>query len=271
MMRIGLTYTGTEWKHENYVRWLQGRRGLPPEARPQETAVDESQVIGMGGKRAVVRPLHEPAEPVEVIRISAGEDNFEELQHCDGLVLSGGIDIHPVLYGGSLEYPKAPEQGWEKKRDLFEQAALEQAWERGLPVLGVCRGLQLINVVLKGTLVQDLSDAGDAIHERDGVDKQHPVHLVAGTLLAEVTGLETAESNSAHHQAIDRLGEGLVVNCRAEDGLIEGIEWEDPAGKSFMLAVQWHPERMFMEGMSDSGLYRAIRERFIQEIVKKRG
>jgi putative glutamine amidotransferase len=138
------------------------------------------------------------------------------------LVLSGGIDIHPALYGGSQEYPKAPERGWERGRDLFEQAALEQAWARGLPVLGVCRGLQLINITLKGTLVQDLGDAGDKIHERDGVDKQHPVHLVADTLLAEVTGLETAEANSAHHQALDRLGDGLVVNCRAEDGTRSG-------------------------------------------------
>ena len=271
-MKIGLTYTGTEWKHENYVRWLQGRRGLLPEAIPEETAAgDEDNVIRMGSKRAVVRSLHEPAESVEVIRLSAGEGNFEELQHCDGLVLSGGIDIHPSLYGGSPEYPKAPERGWEKGRDLFEQAALEQAWARGLPVLGVCRGLQLINITLKGTLVQDLGDVGDAIHERDRMDKQHPVHVVTDTLLAAVTGLEMAEANSAHHQAIDRLGEGLVVNCRAEDGTIEGIEWEDPAGKSFMLAVQWHPERMFMDGMSDAGLYRAIRERFIQEIVKARG
>ena len=271
-MKIGLTYTGTEWKHENYVRWLQGRRGLLPEARPEEAAAgDGGNVVHMGGKPAVVRSLHEPAEPVEVIRLSAGEGNFEELQYCDGLVLSGGIDIHPALYGGSLEYPKAPELGWERGRDRFEQAALEQAWARGLPVLGVCRGLQLINVTLKGTLVQDLGDAGDAIHERDRMDKQHLVHLVAGTLLAEVTGVETAEANSAHHQAIDLLGEGLVVNCRAEDGTIEGIEWSDPAGKSFMLGVQWHPERMFMDGMSDAGLYRAIRERFIQEIVKARG
>ena len=272
VMRIGLSYTGTEWKHENYVRWLQGRRGLLPEAGPEETIAEgEGSVIRMGGMPAVVRSLHGPAEPVEVIRLSAGEGNFEELRHCDGLVLSGGIDIHPALYGGSPEYPKAPERGWERGRDLFEQAALEQAWARGLPVLGVCRGLQLINITLKGTLVQDLGDAGDAIHERDRMDKQHPVHLVADTLLAEVTGMERGEANSAHHQAIDRLGEGLVVNCRAEDGTIEGIEWADPAGKSFMLAVQWHPERMFMEGMSDAGLYRAIRERFIQEVIKKRG
>lgn len=243
-MKIGLTYTGTEWKHENYVRWLQGRK--------------------------VVRSLRESAEPVEVIRLSAGEDNFSALQDCDGLVLSGGIDIHPALYGGSLEYTKAPEQGWEKKRDLFEQAALEQAWAQGLPVLGVCRGLQLINITLKGTLVQDLGDTGDAIHERDGVDKRHRVGIEPDSLLAAVTGEQEGEVNSAHHQAIDRLGDGLAVNCRAEDGTIEGVEWSDPSGKSFMLAVQWHPERMFMEGMPDAGLYRAIRERFIQEIMKKR-
>ena len=82
-MRIGLTYTGTEWKHENYVRWIKGEE-----------------------------------EAIEIIRLAAGEMNDEELLQLDGLVLSGGIDIHPAFYGGSLEYPKSPKPDWEKRRDL---------------------------------------------------------------------------------------------------------------------------------------------------------
>ena len=233
MIRIGLTDTGTQWKHENYVRWLTGD--------------------GRAG--------------VEVVRLSAALGNLNDASACDGLVLSGGIDIDPSLYGGGPEYKRSPAAGWEKERDLFEQAVLRMAWERELPVLGVCRGLQLINVTLSGTLVQDLGITGDGVHEAiAGVDKQHNVRLEAGSLLAEVAGRTEGEVNSAHHQAIDRLGEGLKVNCHASDGTIEGIEWKEPAGRPFLLAVQWHPERMYVNGFEDEFLYSAIRDRFVAEV-----
>ena len=234
-MKIGLTYTGVDWKHENYVKWLKGEDG-----------------------------------DIEVVRLDTELGNLSDMQECDGLVLSGGVDIDPELYEGGLEYVKAPVDGWQTERDLFEQATLQMAWEQGLPVLGVCRGLQLINVSCEGTLVQDLGAAADAVHENEaGVDKQHPVSVLPGTLLREVVGMDGGVANSAHHQAIDRLGEGLIVNCRAADGTIEGIEWAQPSGKPFMLAVQWHPERMFVNGMADVFLYRAIRDRFIKEIKNK--
>jgi putative glutamine amidotransferase len=234
MMRIGLTYTGTEWKHENYVKWLIGKE-----------------------------------EDIEIVRLSAEQGNQGDLLDCSGLVLSGGVDIEPGLYGGYARYHKAPKEGWQKERDLFEQSALRSAWEMGLPVLGVCRGLQLINVSLKGSLVQDLGGQGDEVHENEsGVDKQHAVRIERGTMLAEVAGQSEGVVNSAHHQAVDRLGEGMRVNCRAEDGTIEGLEWAEPGGKPFMLAVQWHPERMYVNGLADAFLYQAIRDRFIEEIKK---
>lgn len=233
-MRIGLTYTGSEEKHHNYVRWLKGQD-----------------------------------ERVEVIRLSAAESPAL-LQQCDGLVLSGGVDIEPSLYGGSFHYKKAPVNGWQKDRDLFEQSVLLSAWEAGLPVLGVCRGLQLINVSCRGTLVQDLGARGDEVHENvTGVDKRHPVQLLEGTLLAAIAGQERGEANSAHHQAIDRLGEGLRVNSLAADGIIEGIEWAEGSGKPFMLAVQWHPERMFTNNLADTFLYKEIRDRYMEEVRKK--
>jgi putative glutamine amidotransferase len=231
-MKIGLTYTGTDWKHENYVKWLTG----------------------------------EDAD-IEVVRLDVELGNLHDMQDCDGLVLSGGVDIDPELYDGGVEYAKAPVDGWQTERDLFEQATLLMAWERGLPVLGVCRGLQLINVSLDGTLVQDLGVTGDEVHENVmGVDKQHPVYVVAGSLLAVVAGREEGVVNSAHHQAIDRLGEGLKINCRAADGTIEGIEWADREGRPFLLGVQWHPERMYVNGYADGFLYKAIRDQFINEI-----
>jgi putative glutamine amidotransferase len=244
-MRIGITDTGTEWKHENYVRWLKGREG---------GAVDGVEAGGA----------------VEVIRLSAALGNLNEAAGCDGLVLSGGIDIDPSLYGGEREYKRSPLSGWEKDRDLFEQAVLRMAWERELPVLGVCRGMQLINITLKGDLVQDLGIAGDGMHEANaGIDKQHGVQIESGSLLAEVTGCLGGEVNSAHHQAIGRLGAGLRVNCYAEDGTIEGIEWAAPEGRPFLLAVQWHPERMLANGFGDEFLFRAIRDRFVGAIVRK--
>ncbi len=233
-MRIGLTDTGTEWKHQNYVRWISGDDGI------------------------------------EVVRLSAALGNLNEAAGCDGLVLSGGIDIDPSLYGGASEYRRSPLSGWEKDRDLFEQAVLRMAWERELPVLGVCRGLQLINVTLKGDLVQDLGIAGDGVHESNaGIDKRHGVRIGEGSLLAKVTGCLGGEVNSAHHQAVGRLGEGLKVNCYAEDGTIEGIEWAEPAGRPFLLAVQWHPERMLVNAFEDEFLYEAIRDRFVGVIRRK--
>ena len=235
-MKIGLTYTSTEWKHQNYIRWLVGNNA-----------------------------------DIEVVRLSASNNNRGELTSCDGLVLSGGIDIHPSFYGGPEKYAKAPAKGWEKRRDEFELSVLKLAQEKALPVLGVCRGLQLINVSLGGTLVQDLGAVGDETHENDkGKDKQHPVRILPGTLLREVTGEDTGIANSAHHQAVGLTAGPLRVNCRAEDGTIEGIEWADPEGKPFLLAVQWHPERMFTGGMSDAFLYAAVRDRFIQAIGDKK-
>jgi putative glutamine amidotransferase len=232
-MKIGLTYTGSEWKHENYVKWIKAD------------------------------------EDIEVIRLDAELANLHEMQECDGLVLSGGVDIDPELYDGALEYVKAPVDGWQTERDLFEQATLQLAWEKGLPVLGVCRGLQLINVSLNGTLIQDLGVKGDEVHEGvKGVDKEHGVSLLPGSLLRGIAGKDGGMVNSAHHQAIDQLGEGLKINCRAEDGTIEGIEWAEPDGRPFLLAVQWHPERMYVNGFADGFLYRAIRDEFINAIKK---
>jgi putative glutamine amidotransferase len=237
MIKIGLTDTGTEWKHDNYVRWIRGDGG----------------------------------DGVEMIRLSAALGNLNEAAGCDGLVLSGGIDIDPSLYGGEREYKRSPLSGWEKDRDLFEQAVLRMAWERELPVLGVCRGMQLINVTLNGNLVQDLGITGDGMHEANaGIDKQHEVQVESGSLLAEVTEHLSGEVNSAHHQAIGRLGEGLKVNCYAEDGTIEGIEWAMPEGMPFLLAVQWHPERMLANGFEDEFLFRAIRDRFVEEVRRIR-
>jgi len=225
-MKIGLTYTGSDEKHENYVRWLQGEDAA-----------------------------------IAIVRLDAGG----LLSECDGLVLSGGVDVHPALYGGALEYRE--NHGWKRERDDFEAAALQSALERGLPVLGVCRGLQLINVALKGNLIQDLGERGDEVHQDSHrMDKQHGVEVEEGSLLQAMIRADKGLVNSAHHQAIGELGRGLRVNCRADDGTIEGIEWAEPEGRSFLLAVQWHPERMYVNGVGDVPFYKAIRDEFVKAI-----
>ena len=115
-------------------------------------------MCGGSGARYRVAVAGVGAEQVEVVRLSAALGNLNEAVRCDGLVLSGGIDIDPSLVWRGTGIPAVAGRGWELERDLFEQAVLRMAWERELPVLGVCRGLQLINITLKGDLVQDLGD-----------------------------------------------------------------------------------------------------------------
>ncbi|MBS1564396.1 MAG: gamma-glutamyl-gamma-aminobutyrate hydrolase family protein [Bacteroidetes bacterium] len=231
MMTIGLTHTGSEEKHGNYIRWLRGD------------------------------------DDVRIIVFRAQEGNLGEITQCDALVLSGGIDVDPELYHGSYEYKHMPEEGWNRKRDDFETALFHQALERGLPVLAVCRGLQLVNVIQGGTLVQDMGADNNKVHKGEP-DKHHPVSILPGTLLHELSGEDFGEINSAHHQCIDALGRDLQVNASAAGGTIEGIEWADRQGKPFFLGVQWHPERMFRFALEKTPLSWNIRERFIQEIQK---
>ena len=165
---------------------------------------------------------------------------LEVLQRIDALLLIGGSDVDPAVYGAEREpgleatYPE---------RDRFEIALLHGALERELPVLGICRGMHLMNVALGGTLRQDLVDEqGRQPHRRvlgsfEGTE--HTVVLTPGSLVAQAAGEEEHLVRCHHHQAVDRLGEGLAVSGRSEDGVVEAIE--APGGR-WLLGVQWHPE-----------------------------
>lgn len=232
-MRIALTFTDTEEKHGNYVRWLQA-----------DTAI-------------------------QVVKLSAGDDNLEELTSCDALVLAGGRDIHPKFYHNpTTGYPHAP-KSFDETRDEFEIAAFQLAQQLHLPVLGICRGMQLVNCILGGSLQQDLGDPLNRIHKIEHVDdKAHGLTIDANTELGRITQTTRSVVNSAHHQAIDRLGDGLKVNCHADDGTIEGLEWAAPRNKSFLLCVQWHPERMFSFQLEHTVSSKNIRDTFIEAIKK---
>jgi putative glutamine amidotransferase len=169
------------------------------------------------------------------------EDPGELLELLDGLVLAGGADIDPGSYGESAH----PETlNTVPERDRFEIALVRAAIERDLPVLGICRGMQLINVAYGGTLLQHLPERfGHHEHLRvpgsfDGAD--HDVDLVEGSLAAHAAGETRHATKSHHHQGVDRLGEGLQISgCSTIDGLPEAIEMPD---RRFVLGVQWHPE-----------------------------
>jgi putative glutamine amidotransferase len=206
-------------------------------------------------------------DDLEVVKLSDTGD--EHIENCDGVILSGGVDIHPKYYEQSIHYPNAPDKGFQTHRDDFEFAVLEKSLKRNIPVLGICRGLQLINVFFDGTLVQDLGGQNET-HHADQHDRKHNVKVEAGTVLHDIVKVNSGAVNSAHHQAIDRLGKDLAVNSFSEDGVIEGIEWKDNGNKSFMLAVQWHPERMNIAGLTNSPLTRNIREHFISVIKSNR-
>ena len=163
----------------------------------------------------------------------------EIVPRLDGLILTGGGDIEPGRYG---EAPHPRTARVSEQRDAAELELLGAALDAGLPVLGVCRGMQLLNVARGGTLRQHLAeDTGHA--PQPGTYGSHPVRVAAGTRLAAILddGRDGLHVPTAHHQAIGELGDGLAATAWAEDGVIEAVEL-GADGDPFVLAVQWHPE-----------------------------
>lgn len=237
-MNIGVSYTGSDAKHQHYVRWLQ-----------QEHSVN---IITLSAETA---------------------ENKGDIADCDGLILSGGVDIHPGYYNNNnLVYPNMPKQLYQK-RDAFEIGLFKAAQQRKIPVLGVCRGLQLVNCILGGNLQQDIASK-NSLHkaivteEQVQFDKAHGLHIVPGTLLADIAGTQRSVVNSAHHQCVDSIAGDLTVNCLSDDNIIEGLEWKDKAGKPFLLCVQWHPERMHEFQLEQSRLAAGIAQPFFEAVKK---
>jgi putative glutamine amidotransferase len=171
----------------------------------------------------------------------------ELLDAVDGLLLSGGGDINPELYGDQDVHEKT--YGIHEGRDELELALAREALDRDLPVLCICRGIQVLNVALGGTLYQDVaSEYSDEISHRqqdNGIPKHDPGHAVsvkADSLLARTYGSTTIEVNSFHHQSLKETASELLISAVAPDGSIEGAEHP---GKTWVLGVQWHPEMMF--------------------------
>lgn len=166
------------------------------------------------------------------------------LDACDGLVLTGGEDIAPERYNAA---PDATVEEINPERDATEIALVEAARARACPTFAICRGLQLLNVALGGSLVQDIPSQRPGALDHDPAGPRsarvHEVEIEAGSTLARTLGSTRVRVNSFHHQAADRIAEGLRATAWAPDGIIEGLEWTGSPGW-WALAVQWHPEEL---------------------------
>ncbi len=213
-MKIAISKASGGINYESYGKWLQA-------------ADPDVQVLDMIG--------YTPEEAIDALR------------DCDGLVLSGGPDVDPQRYN---EPDKRSACGpIDLVRDALEFALTKEARELSLPVLGICRGAQLLNVAYGGTLYADLptSHPSNIEHRQiDTVDGSHAVHVEPGSIIRRIAGVFDAQVNSAHHQAVEKLASIFTPSALAPDGVIEAFEWGDATmgGKPFLLAVQWHPERM---------------------------
>lgn len=213
-MKIALSRASGHPKFNNYISWL--------------TAADDT------------------IEIVDLIDLSPS-DAVAALADVSGLVFTGGPDVHPNRYGSPGRDADCMEI--DLKRDELEFALVQPAIERNIPVLGICRGLQVINVALGGTLHVDIPIDCPSDIEHAAVNEVESTHALAvepGSLIKRISRTLDGPVNSSHHQAIDKIATLLSPSALSEDGIVEAFEWGDAAlgGKPFLLGVQWHPERL---------------------------
>jgi putative glutamine amidotransferase len=192
------------------------------------------------------------AEPLPV-RPGREREIPDLLRRAAGWLLSGGDDIAPELYG---EEPHPALKEVNPPRDRMDLLLAKAALARGTPVLGVCLGVQMLNVAAGGTLVQDIASALPGAREHSG-GTRHEVRVEGGSRLASLTGPGPIEVNSFHHQSVKRLGRGFRAVAWAPDGVVEAIERPEAP---FVLGVQWHPEREGCAEAAADGLFRALVE-----------
>jgi putative glutamine amidotransferase len=206
-LKIGITDCG---KFENYRRWIAEEPG------------------------------------VEVVKLSFHDQNAGEVESCDGIVFSGGEDLHPSLYGKPEFVGQYGLKEIIPARDQFEYEVIEKALQKKMPVLGICRGLQLINVYLGGTLLPDIPTLTQSNRHGkiSGQDQIHDIRVENSSMLYEITCRETGQVNSAHHQGVDKPAGDLRISAFGDPSIVEAMEWKVPKNKSWLLMIQWHPERM---------------------------
>jgi len=190
------------------------------------------------------------------------------LSTCHGLLLTGGEDVDPVNYSKKNEILKC--EDIDSYRDSLEFSLINLAIMVRMPVFGICRGEQILNVALGGTLLTDIpTDAGTQVTHRCPPGSDDCLHTVAidpQSMLFLVTGVVKGIVNSSHHQAVDIPAPGMKVSAVSEDGLAEAIEREYPLGKSFIMGVEWHPERLNL----NPGLSKPLADNFLEQVITYR-
>jgi putative glutamine amidotransferase len=220
-------------------------RGVP-RVRVNEAYTDALRAAGLV-------PLVLPPVPEELA--------VRALDGVAGLVLTGGEDMDPAYYG---QAPHPAANAPHVMRDRYELALCHAARDRRVPTLAICRGVQVVNVAFGGTLVQDIPDqVHDAFPHAPANargKRVHRVRIAEGSLLARAVGATEITTNSSHHQSVDRVADGLRVDARADDDVVEGVESADPAW--WMVGVQWHPEELTGTAEAwDRDLFAAFAER----------
>lgn len=191
--------------------------------------------------------VHKTNSEVKIINMyELGVDAaLRVLKDCDGVIITGGADVYPAWYGKLSDTARCGE--FDRYRDTLEIELINKAIEMKMPLIGVCRGEQIINVALGGTLIIDIPSDRDTVVKHRMVDWKncfHQVDLVEGSLLSSLCQGSDRTVNSNHHQAVDHLSPQLKITALAEDGTVEAVEWKDAENKNYMMAVQWHPERL---------------------------
>lgn len=225
--------------------------------RPLPTFLGERTLLYTLGDEYVRCVAEAGATPLLLPHLRADEID-EVLAVADGLLVAGGDDVDPATYGAADE----GSHGTDPAADASELRLLHVARRRRLPTLAVCRGMQLVNVAFGGTLRQDIGRPGTSHEpipdEPDAVlAATHPIHVEPDSRLGAVLGRDRHEVNTIHHQAVDRLGEGLRVTASAPDGIVEGLETDDGWP---MIAVQWHPEKPSGDRPADGELFAWLRD-----------
>jgi len=203
---------------------------------------------------------------VEVIQLGYKLNNFDDIKKCQGIVLTGGEDVHPRFYNQPEYYPYCYEDDIDEQRDEFEFKILEYTEKNSIPVLGICRGIQVGNVFFGGTLIPDIPSWGKFNHSKmpDNTDRYHEIIINPSSWFSQIVNVDKGLVNSNHHQSTDKVAKDLVVSAITADGVTEAIERKYPEGKSFLCFVQWHPERLKDQ---QSPFSKNLHEAFINSIV----
>jgi putative glutamine amidotransferase len=220
-----------------------------------------SKTYGKGEYEAWLHRIDSRLRLVSLYHVRSDSVEFW-LNHCDGILMTGGEDVYPAWYG--REQDTVDCGSFDLHRDSLELKMLDYAFARKKPLFGICRGLQIINIHQKGTLVPDIpSRMGEKVKHRQSGPVEHEVKILPNSRLFEISAIRKGRVLSNHHQGIDRPGKNLHLSARSADCLPEAIEGSDTSPMPFLMAVQWHPEKMDPE----SPLSKPLATQFVQAVL----